>query len=270
MKEIGSRTVYLNERLTIGLAPEGLKEYITQRGRWCLGFMQIFRGRSGPFSMQSRLDFIDRLSLVDSFLHLDVGLSGQASGLIVPGRYLVFGIRAVHADLLTLLRYFLPFFVWHSLTIAWISRGRSLAIISDVSQFIASPAICQSRRDRAVETAGAQVQGDGQRRRPRPALRRMATASLLRPALVLTLAGIVIAFLLHLHGDSIAYGGLALAWSWYNDRPDASSALSASSSRAGERPSASKPTKRCRSLPAGNPRIDRLAEYFHHRRAVSR
>jgi cellulose synthase (UDP-forming) len=68
LKEIGSRTVYLNERLTIGLAPEGLKEYVTQRGRWCLGFMQIFRGRSGPFSMQSRLGLLDRLSLFEAFM----------------------------------------------------------------------------------------------------------------------------------------------------------------------------------------------------------
>jgi len=34
--------------------------------------------------------------------------------------------------------------------------------------------------------------------------------------LVVTLSGIVYAFILHLQGDSIAYGGLALAWSLYN------------------------------------------------------
>ena len=51
----GYTTSYLNEPLTLGLAPEGLKEYITQRGRWCLGFMQIVRGRSGPFSRTSQL-----------------------------------------------------------------------------------------------------------------------------------------------------------------------------------------------------------------------
>ena len=34
--------------------------------------------------------------------------------------------------------------------------------------------------------------------------------------LAITLAGIVYAFILQLRGDSIAYGGLALAWSLYN------------------------------------------------------
>jgi len=37
LKEIGYSTAYLNEPLSFGLAPEGLKEYVTQRGRWCLG-----------------------------------------------------------------------------------------------------------------------------------------------------------------------------------------------------------------------------------------
>jgi cellulose synthase (UDP-forming) len=43
MKAAGFRTVYLNERLSLGLAPEGLKEYVTQRSRWALGFVHMQR-----------------------------------------------------------------------------------------------------------------------------------------------------------------------------------------------------------------------------------
>ncbi|MDI2111532.1 glycosyltransferase, partial [Bradyrhizobium sp. Mp64] len=154
LKEKGLRTVYLNERLTIGLAPEGLKEYITQRGRWCLGFMQIFRGRGGPFSRQSKLAFMDRLSLVDAFMSWAAVYSTKVFGLIVPWLYLLFGIKAVHADLFELLKYFLPFYVWHAFTMAWISRGRSLAIMTDVSQYIAAPAVLK-----AVVTGLARPQG---------------------------------------------------------------------------------------------------------------
>ena len=72
------------ERLTLGLAPEGLKEYITQRSRWCLGFMQIVRGRSGPFSLQSKLPLIDRLSLVDAFMSWAGVYGTKMFGLVVP------------------------------------------------------------------------------------------------------------------------------------------------------------------------------------------
>ncbi|MBR0793939.1 glycosyltransferase [Bradyrhizobium jicamae] len=216
LKERGLRTVYLNERLTLGLAPEGLKEYITQRGRWCLGFMQIVRGRSGPFSRQSELAFIDRLSLVDAFMSWAAVYSTKVLGLVVPWLYLLFGIKAVHADLFELLKYFMPFYVWHAFTMAWISRGRSLAIMTDVSQYIAAPAVLK-----AVVTGLARPQGHkfkvtakgGDRNR------RFVEWPLLRiygAALLITLSAIAYAFILHLRGESIAYGGLALAWSLYN------------------------------------------------------
>lgn len=216
MKEIGARTVYLNERLTLGLAPEGLKEYITQRGRWCLGFMQIVRGRSGPLSLRSQLHALDRLSLIEAFMGWTVVYLAKLFGLIVPILYLLFGIRAVHADLFELLRYFLPFYVWHSLTMAWISRGRSLAIMSDVAQYIALPAVLKAVTTGLLRPQGHKFKvtakgGDRDRRFVEwPLLKIYGTV------LAITLAAVGYAFILHLQGEHIAYGGLALAWSLYN------------------------------------------------------
>jgi cellulose synthase (UDP-forming) len=39
-EEHGYRTILLNEPLSIGLAPEGLQDYVSQRARWCLGAIQ--------------------------------------------------------------------------------------------------------------------------------------------------------------------------------------------------------------------------------------
>ncbi|MBR0801319.1 glycosyltransferase [Bradyrhizobium jicamae] len=216
LKEHGFRTVYLNERLTLGLAPEGLKEYITQRGRWCLGLMQILRGRSGPFSTRSRLSVIDRLSLLDAFLGWAAVYGIKIPGLIVPWLFLFFGIKAVHADLFELLEYFLPFYVWHGFTMAWISRGRALAIMTDVSQYIVAPAIIKAVITGLVRPKGHKFKvtakgGDRNRRFVEwPLLRIYGTA------LAITLAAIAYAFLVHPRGENIAYGGLALAWSLYN------------------------------------------------------
>ncbi|MGY3346557.1 cellulose synthase (UDP-forming) [Bradyrhizobium sp. USDA 4472] len=216
LKECGLTTIYLNERLTIGLAPEGLKEYITQRGRWCLGLMQIVRGRSGPLSRQSKLSFIDRLSLVDAFMSWAAVYPWKVAGLVVPWLFLLFGIKAVRADLIELLRYFLPFYIWHGLAMAWLSRGRSLAMMTDVSQLIAAPAVLKAVTTGLLKPKGHKFKvtakgGDrGRRFVEWPLLRLYGTA------LVITLAAIAYAFLLHLRGENIAYGGLALAWSLYN------------------------------------------------------
>jgi cellulose synthase (UDP-forming) len=216
LKERGSRTVYLNERLTLGLAPEGLKEYITQRSRWCLGFMQIMRGRSGPFSMQSRLTFIDRLSLLDAFMSWTAVYGIKVLGLVVPWLFLLFGIKAVYSDLFELLKYFLPFYVWHAFTMAWISRGRSLAIMTDVSQYIAAPAVLKAVAMGLIKPQGHKFKvtakgGDRNRRFVEWPLLRLYGS-----ALLITLLAISYAFILHQRGDNIAYGGLALAWSLYN------------------------------------------------------
>ena len=84
LKERGILTVYLNEALSFGLAPEGLKEYLTQRSRWCLGFMQICRGPSGPLSRLANICLLDRLFLLESFLHWTAAHAFRLLGIIIP------------------------------------------------------------------------------------------------------------------------------------------------------------------------------------------
>ncbi|MGY4190092.1 PilZ domain-containing protein [Bradyrhizobium sp. USDA 4459] len=140
----------------------------------------------------------------------------KVAGLVVPWLFLLFGIKAVRADLIELLRYFLPFYIWHGLAMAWLSRGRSLAMMTDVSQLIAAPAVLKAVTTGLLKPKGHKFKvtakgGDrGRRFVEWPLLRLYGTA------LVITLAAIAYAFLLHLRGENIAYGGLALAWSLYN------------------------------------------------------
>ncbi len=216
MKEAGFTTSYLNEPLTLGLAPEGLKEYVTQRGRWCLGFMQIVRGRSGPFSRSSKLAFMDRLSLVDSFLGWVAVYSAKFLGLVVPSLYLLFGVKALDASLTDLLRHFLPYFLWVVVTLSWISGGRSLLIMSDVAQFVATPAVLKAAFTGLFKPQGHKFKvtakgGDRGRRFIEWGLFKFYLGFL-----AITLAGILYAFVLNVRGERIATGDLALAWSWYN------------------------------------------------------
>ena len=216
LKEAGYTTSYLNEPLSLGLAPEGLKEYITQRGRWCLGFMQIVRGRSGPFSLTSKLGFMDRLSLIDSLFGWSAVYSAKMFGLVVPALYLIFGIKAIDAHLTELLIFFLPLFVWHAVTMSWISGGRLLLIMSDVAQFIAAPAVLRAVITGLLKPKGHKFQvtakgGDRSRGFVEWPLLRLYSA-----LLALTLAGIASAFLFDVRGDKLVFGNVALVWSWYN------------------------------------------------------
>jgi len=216
LKETGQRTVYLNEPLTLGLAPEGLKEYLTQRGRWCLGFMQIARGSSGPLSMRSRLGLVDRLALVDAFLNWAAVYPMKVACLLIPVLYLLFDVRLFIADTDVALRHFLPLYVLQTATMAWISSGRVLPVISDVCQYIAAPAVIRAvfvglLRPRGHAFAVTAKGGDRSRGFVEWPLMRIYGA-----LLALAAGSIVASFYLSDSGESIIHGSLALAWTWYN------------------------------------------------------
>lgn len=143
LQSIGFSTVYLNEPLTEGLAPEGLGEYITQRGRWCLGMMQIVRGRMGPFA-DNGLRLIDRLSVVDSFLYWATTFPFRLACLALPLLYWFAGITAVNATIPEVLANFVPFFLAVAVALNWISGGLLVPVLNDVSQLLAAPTIVRA------------------------------------------------------------------------------------------------------------------------------
>ena len=133
LKEAGWKTVYLNERLSMGLAPEGVSEYITQRGRWCLGFMQIARSKWGPLG-SAALPALDRISLFDAFLYWGASFPFRILCLIVPIIYGFTGLAVIHADAEGVFSHYGPSICTVAIVLAWITRGRVLPIITDAAQ----------------------------------------------------------------------------------------------------------------------------------------
>jgi cellulose synthase (UDP-forming) len=216
LKERGFLTAYLNEPLTYGLAPEGLKEYITQRSRWCLGFMQIARGRSGPLSFGSPLAFIDRLSLTEVFLNWTAVPLSRAIGLIIPPVSLAFGLHPFHASLYDLATRFLPYFLWSGLVMSWLSGGKVMPILFDVSQIIVMPQILKAAVFGLARPEGQkfQVTAKGGDRN-----QGFVEWTVMRPfviLIVLSLAAVLWAFYVNGGSNEIHYSSPALAWTWYN------------------------------------------------------
>jgi cellulose synthase (UDP-forming) len=133
----GWRTVYLNEALTEGLAPEGLHEYVVQRGRWCLGMMQIIRNVYSPFGSH-KLGFMQRLSLLDSLMFWTTTFPIRLISLACPLLYWFFGIIVVEATLSDIVSYYVPYFAAVLITLNWISGGMIIPVLNDVSQLLAA------------------------------------------------------------------------------------------------------------------------------------
>jgi cellulose synthase (UDP-forming) len=215
LREFGYRTVYLNEKLSLGLAPEGLKEYITQRARWCLGLIQICRSAHGPLR-RNRLRLIDRISLIETFLYWSASYALRVLCLIVPVLYWLFEVEAVHADVKTALSYFLPFFVCQIGVTVWLAEGRMLPVLAEVSQLLTAAEILKSVTIGLVRPQGHtfKVTAKGgvrdQRRIEWPVLNPFLAL------LALTVTGVVASYWQEGGHALRNAGALCLFWSWYN------------------------------------------------------
>lgn len=216
LKTKGWRTVYLNERLSMGLAPEGLPEYLTQRGRWCLGLMQIVRSAWGPFTRE-RLPFIDRMSLIDTFLYWATHFPFRLMCLFSPCVSAFTGRPIIYADWSSLISHTGVSLLWQSVVLAWLSRGRALPILTDACQILVIPTAMRATLAGLLRPEGHTFKvtakgGD----RTRLCVRWDVILQLSVP-LGLTVAGISYATVYPFGGLHLDQGGVIfLLWSYYN------------------------------------------------------
>jgi cellulose synthase (UDP-forming) len=135
----GYVTRWLNERLSMGLSAEGLPEYITQRTRWCLGTIQVALLKNGPlrgggYNLAQRLHYVHGILnwLCKPFIVLM---------LLAPSLYWFAGLPAFEADYLAFLRYGLPmlFAVW--IYSGWVSGGRTMPLLMEVTHTMTALAV---------------------------------------------------------------------------------------------------------------------------------
>ncbi|WP_456797522.1 glycosyltransferase [Bradyrhizobium sp. USDA 4473] len=153
LAESGWQTVYLNEPLSEGLAPEGLKEYITQRGRWCLGLMQIVRNSYSPFGIHS-LGAMHRIGIIDSLLYWLSTFPFRLASLILPLLYWWLGITIVNASLVDMIKYYIPYYLMVLVSLNWLSKGLFVPLLNDTAQLIAAWPISQAAA-RGLLTGGS-------------------------------------------------------------------------------------------------------------------
>jgi cellulose synthase (UDP-forming) len=135
----GYVTRWLNERLSVGLAAEGLPEYVTQRARWCLGTVQAALLPEGPLrapglSLMQRLHYFHGLLnwLCKPFVLLM---------LAAPLVYWFAGVPAFAADYVDFLRFAIPALICFYSYSGWVGHRRTLPIFMEVTHMITAAAI---------------------------------------------------------------------------------------------------------------------------------
>ncbi len=140
MLEHGYRTIYFNEMLSMGLAPESLSAYVSQRARWCLGAIQQIYTRWSFFG-PAKIDFFNRLSMFDGLLYWIGGGPFKVMMIAAPLVYWWTATPVMLCSLRDLLIYLAPSVAASILHMHSFARNRVLPIMSDVAQLLSSFAV---------------------------------------------------------------------------------------------------------------------------------
>ncbi len=143
MREMGYRTVFLNEQLSLGLAPEGLKEYISQRSRWCLGAMQqIYTPWS--FAGSAKVGLINRISALDGVLFWIASFTFKLMMISAPMVYWWTGTAVIESTVDDMLIWLGPFLASGMVFTGFLARNTVFPIMTDVTHLLAAPAIVRT------------------------------------------------------------------------------------------------------------------------------
>jgi cellulose synthase (UDP-forming) len=135
----GYVTRWLNERLSIGLAAEGLPEYVTQRARWCLGTVQAALLPEGTLR-GAGLTLSQRLHSFHGLLNW-VCKPFILLMLAAPLIYWFAGIPAFASDYVDFLRFAIPALIFFYFYSSWIGHRRTLPLFMEVTHLITAVAI---------------------------------------------------------------------------------------------------------------------------------
>ncbi|WP_211293204.1 glycosyltransferase family 2 protein, partial [Brunnivagina elsteri] len=130
----GYRLIYLDEKLSAGLAAENISAHATQRLRWARGTLQGFFIKSNPLTIPG-LNLIQRLAHLEGLLHWFTSIS-RVYFLIMPLAYSFLGVIPIRSTPAELIFYFLPYYLVNLTVFSWLNNQSRSAILSDIYSLI--------------------------------------------------------------------------------------------------------------------------------------
>jgi cellulose synthase (UDP-forming) len=132
---VGYKTRYLNEKLSMGLAAEGLEGFFVQRERWCHGNIQIIYLKDGPLSK--------KFSLFQKIMFFPFYWIIQAPSkiilLLVPILYMWFNLIPLYFTTIDdIIYYALPMLLSYFFTTSWLLPSHYMPILLSVQSIFST------------------------------------------------------------------------------------------------------------------------------------
>jgi cellulose synthase (UDP-forming) len=130
----GYRVLYLNEKLSAGLAAENISVQALQRTRWAQGTLQAFFIKTNPLTIPG-LNLLQRLAHLEGLLHWFTS-PARVGLLLVPLAYAFLGVIPVRATGTEVLYFFIPFYLVQLTAFSWLNYRSRSAVLSDVYSLV--------------------------------------------------------------------------------------------------------------------------------------
>ncbi|XHX78354.1 MAG: glycosyltransferase [Stenomitos frigidus ULC029] len=130
----GYRLVYLNEKLSAGLAAESMADQALQRVRWAQGTLQAFFVKANPLTIRG-LRPIQRLAYLEGLLHWFTSIS-RVGFLFMPIAYAFLGVIPLRATGADLLYFFVPYYLVNLSVFSWLNNRSRSALLADIYSLV--------------------------------------------------------------------------------------------------------------------------------------
>lgn len=130
----GYRLIYLDEKLSAGLAAENIAAHAIQRLRWARGTLQAFFIQANPLTIRG-LNPIQRIAHLEGLLHWFTSIS-RVGFLLMPLAYSFLGVIPLRATAAELLYFFLPYYLVQTTVFSWLNYRSRSALLSDIYSLV--------------------------------------------------------------------------------------------------------------------------------------
>ena len=130
----GWRLLYLQEKLSAGLAAESMEDFVKQRQRWANGTLQSLRLPCGPLRAYG-LSPGQRLAYLEGVIHWLNNLPRLVL-MLMPLSYGLLGVAPLLLDQRAIIELMLPLWGTVLLSIGWLNRNSRSALLTELTGWV--------------------------------------------------------------------------------------------------------------------------------------
>lgn len=122
----GYRSLFLNEMVSVGAAPENFSSYLVQRIRWAEGTIKILYTPFNPITLPG-LNLVQRINHMSSLIFW-IDQATQSVSYFAPILFFILGMRSMDTSLLEIIYYWSPTYFFGLLAVSWVIGSRTILV----------------------------------------------------------------------------------------------------------------------------------------------